>query len=179
MATHTPWGQSQHSEKIATGIMQYCTAGHGGVHLSPKRNILVPDYLRNASGWYEEDCEWSIPATVFPREYEAHYDSKIHELAKATLISYYPDQYEKFYNVKLVAGQSSERDSQVFMEENKDNYLVKSASIVENDMVNCMATLGGEWNSETIPKRFLVSKEEYKARGQYFVIDLARHEEII
>ena len=69
MATSTPWGPSQGSNKIATGIMFYHTARHGGVHLSPKRNAQVPDYMRAADGWYEEDCEWAIAAVVFMDEF--------------------------------------------------------------------------------------------------------------
>jgi len=178
MATHTPWGQSQHSERIAVGIMSYQTAGHGGVHLTERLNALVPDYMRNDNKWYEEDCEWAIVACVFPEEYIKHYadrnsDFDIIEIAKDTLKAYYPDQYERFYNVKLSSGESFSRATDVFMEENKDNYLVISAVNIDPYNVECIACIGADRNNPA--KTFYVSQEEYSTRNVYFVIDTDRH----
>src|SRR3990172_8281799 len=63
MATSTPWGTAQQSHQLAPGIMQYYTAGHGGIHLSQGRlKGLPPEFLgwdgkNGQGGWYEEDCE--------------------------------------------------------------------------------------------------------------------------
>lgn len=69
MATNTPWGKSQSSEKIAPGIRFYTTAGHGGFHVTQKIQEQIPKKWR-LSGcferWYEEDCGWAPLAATFP-----------------------------------------------------------------------------------------------------------------
>jgi hypothetical protein len=70
---NTPWGAAQTADTIAEGITHVTTASHGGIHLSPDRNALVPDYMKRdgdfatqrRAGWYEEDCDWCIPVIVF------------------------------------------------------------------------------------------------------------------
>jgi len=103
MPTNTPWGPSQTSVKIAPGIMQYTTASHGGIHLSPSKNKRVPDYLRHEDGWYEEDCDWAIPATIFPDPFAQHQatfsDIDIRKIARETLRAWHPEGYKKFYGV--------------------------------------------------------------------------------
>ncbi len=181
MSTSTPWGMSQQSVKIATGIMSYSTASHGGVHLSKKRNALVPDYMRSDNGWYEEDCEHAIPCVVFTDEYKKYYadlDIDIISVAKDTLLSYYPDEYEKFYNVTLVEGQSYERDQQIAKERHKNDYIVVSALDTTNDMLKVFATIGGELHTDK-GKYFNVPLAEYKAKRGAFVIKLNEHAEII
>ena len=49
---------------LAPGAWTLSTAGHGGIKLNRKRNALVPADARAKGGWYEEDCEWAIPAYV-------------------------------------------------------------------------------------------------------------------
>ena len=66
MATSTPWGKSQYSHKVAPGIIFYGTAGHGGWHLSPTKNLKIPEKWRAREGWYEEDCGWSPIVLTFP-----------------------------------------------------------------------------------------------------------------
>lgn len=63
---HTIWGPSQHCKTVADGIQQVSTASHGGYKLDAIRNALVPAYMRQAGGWYEEDCDWAIVAVIFP-----------------------------------------------------------------------------------------------------------------
>src|SRR3546814_13103769 len=55
----TPWGMAQSSEIYADGVVFHSTASHGGIKLDRARNAAMPAMLRVASGWYEEDCEWS------------------------------------------------------------------------------------------------------------------------
>ena len=78
--TTSIWGDVQQAMEIAPGIWEVSTAGHGGVLLSSERNKKVPPELIEASfmeqgrsGNYEEDCDISIPMTVFRKEYEEHF----------------------------------------------------------------------------------------------------------
>jgi len=71
----TPWGTPQTIKNVASGIIWYDTACHGGYHLSPERNALVPQALKESTwcqngfeGWYEEDCDAEIVRTIFPDE---------------------------------------------------------------------------------------------------------------
>ncbi len=177
MSTSTPWGAAQYSDSICRGIVQYGTAGHGGVHLSPTRNMVIPEYMRNDNGWYEEDCEWSIPATIFPEAWVSHYDESILKIIKATLLEYYPDMYEQYHGVKLKESDSSERDKQQFETEHKNDWVVISA-IGKGDIVECIATIGGWHHREGEEKTFIVSDKEYATRGNHsFVIDPKKHVE--
>jgi len=178
MATSTPWGQSQYSEKIARGIMNYGTCSHGGVHVSPTKNVLIPEYMRNADGWYEEDCEWAKVAVVFAEEYSVARGGNINEIAEVTLRHWFPDAYEKFFGKKVVKGESVVRDKEIFKEENKNNYIVVSACRQE-DGVSCIATLGGHRKFDGSEKYFMVPANEYEAGRYGFVIDLEKHHEIV
>lgn len=189
MATATPWGPSQESIKIAVGIMQYSTASHGGIHLSKKRNAMIPEYMRNDNGWYEEDCKWAIVGCVFPEEFVSHYNktmidikllatTDIDLLAMDTLCEWFPDSYEKFYNVKVKKGESHVRDEELFLEENKDNYIVISAIGVDYDMVECSATKGGI-RKFPVEGVFLVPADEYRNRDKAgFIINPEIHSRI-
>lgn len=180
MATSTPWGTAQTSRSLVRGIMFYSTAGHGGIHLSPTRNMVVPAYMRNTDGWYEEDCEWAIPATIFPETFVKNAGSEdILEDIKSTLLNWFPAMYEKFHGVKIKDGESFRRDRDNFDETNKHNYIVISAT-GKPEGVEVVATVGGRrsFNDET-EKRFLVPTEEYQNRSNLgFVINLAHHKEI-
>ncbi len=177
MATSTPWGMSQHSDKIAVGIMKYVTASHGGVRLSKKRNEQVPDYMRDESGWYEEDDQWTIVACVFPDEYMAYYEPycpDIIEIAKRTLLNYMPDMYERFFNEEIKQGESTIRDQENFYKEHANDYIVISA-IGEGDIVKCVATKGGHRDFSQA-RNFIVPIDEYRDRNRCgFVIDKAKH----
>lgn len=68
----TPWGDPQTTEILAPGIVQFTTASHGGIWLSPERNAQVPrrlkrrTFMRNGlRGWYEEDYDVEIVFGVF------------------------------------------------------------------------------------------------------------------
>ena len=69
MSTSTPWGAAQHAERYIRGITWYSTAAHGGFKVCAGLNARIPEYMRDAGGWYEEDCDWSIVATVFPEAF--------------------------------------------------------------------------------------------------------------
>jgi hypothetical protein len=179
MPTSTPWGTSQISETYARGIMYYSTASHGGYHLSPTRNMVVPEYMRKADGWYEHDCEWAIAATIFPEAWVKAWGSEnILKTIKETLRNWYPDFYEKFYNVEILETESHVRDRENFAEANKDNYVVICATGKEKH-VEVIATKGGVREFGAEERTFLIKTEEYQNRSNLgFVIDLDRHIEI-
>ena len=71
--TTSPWGEPDHQEDIADGIVFVSTPSHGGFFLDAKRNAKGPAAWRAAStggqgkrGWYEEDCDWSMVVLAFP-----------------------------------------------------------------------------------------------------------------
>jgi hypothetical protein len=67
----SPWGKVQGAQETAPGVWIIDTARHGGVKLSAARNAAVPAGARNMGGFYEEDCEWAIPALVHPDAFNA------------------------------------------------------------------------------------------------------------
>lgn len=76
---HTPWGQPDHIEHIAPGIVFFGTPSHGGIWLAPERLAQVPLAWREArfgqtvdSPWFEEDCDWCLAALTFPNEFPAN-----------------------------------------------------------------------------------------------------------
>jgi hypothetical protein len=160
----TPWGKAQTQRKLADGIVFYSTAGHGGIHVRADLNRLIPNYMRNTNGWYEEDCEYAIPTLIFKLEnYGGAFES---------LKNWNPAIFERFFNLKLAPGESYIRDKELFEAANKDNFVVFSA-IGENDVVHVYARKGDT------EKRFIVPAEEYQTRGKYgFVIDESKHAEL-
>lgn len=74
VAKHTPWGAAQDTRVIAEGIVNYSTAGHGGIWLDAKRwkvvERLFPDWQPWAGKqWLEEDQDWAIAALAFPEHF--------------------------------------------------------------------------------------------------------------
>jgi hypothetical protein len=103
---YTPWGRSDSSTRVARGIVFYDTPSHGGYHVAPTVNATMPDHLRLADGWYEEDCDWSRVVTAFPETFTA----KDREAAEHTLRNWCPAAWEVHYGRALVAGESFMRD---------------------------------------------------------------------
>lgn len=179
VGSRTPWGAADHVEKLADGIWQVGTPGHGGIKLSAARNKTVPDYMRAKNGWYEEDCEWAVAATVFPGAFKP--TSREH--AKKTLKNWKPDAYEKFYGVSLAPGESHVLDERTWRVKHAGDWV--SISWVEGapeGHLIVVTTPGGRYPryGESIQKRkFVVSNAEYAARGKYgLVVDPARHQEV-
>lgn len=91
MATSTPWGPSQITTRIAPGIVQYSTAGHGGIHLSAGRLAKMPEIYRKRDlrfcgpEWFEEDCEVALVILSFPE----YWSTKIVQFAHETFAQYY------------------------------------------------------------------------------------------
>ncbi|AQT47986.1 DUF7007 domain-containing protein [Bartonella choladocola] len=173
----TPWGAVQNATSYGNAdIVRLDTASHGGFKISPSLNKQIPAQVRNNNGFYEEDCEWAIVATVFPQWF-TDYEN---QLAESKIRDSYPDYWETLHNRKLQPGESYERDKSAFNDQHAGNYVVISAissSYVEN-MVEVIATLGGVREHDTPEKRFLVPTNEYRNRGEFgFIIDLNKHDE--
>jgi len=94
--SRTPWGIADNVEILAEGIWSVSTPSHGGIKLNAARNKKIPDYMRIDDGWYEEDCNWSIPAVVFPGAFTLqHGDSAT--MAMDTLKNWHPSSYEQYF----------------------------------------------------------------------------------
>jgi hypothetical protein len=84
---NSPWGQVQHDNHIADGIVFVSTAGHGGFHLSPERHAAVrakfPAFSTFAGGpWYEEDCDVAVVVAAFPEEFKPEQVKACKEMIK-------------------------------------------------------------------------------------------------
>ena len=191
--SNSPWGEVQHRQEEAPGIVFLETAGHGGYWVSKQRFDAMPEHLRcNSRGkalrFFEEDCEVALVALAFPEELSDKVDV---EVATKTVREWFPDVYEKHFGRKLTPGESHARDKETFQKENADKWVVISAvggwhEDCPKGMVLVWATKGGrrgftlpeEWEMPT-ERKFLVPDAEYDARGQFgFVVDLEKHEEI-
>jgi hypothetical protein len=176
----------QSERALAPGIITVETAGHGGIKLDRTRNAKVPEYMRRHGGWYEEDCEWSIAAVVFPDEFAKANNCAHGNIAKSTLLDWYPDEYIRFFGVSL---ESVENHSYVlrkrkFQRAHADDYVVVSATgswheKVPEGFVGVSATKGGIRTEEAYrsERYFLIPEHEYEIRTDGFVIDITRHEE--
>jgi hypothetical protein len=178
----TPWGIADYAKPYGDGIVFYSTPGHGGFHVRADLNKQIPDYMRQASGFYEEDCAWAIVATIFP----AAFTESQRESAKSSLRNWEPEVYERFYGVTVKPGESHVRDQQLFQEAHARDWVAIAAmgdwaEGVPKGYVRVTATLGGQRGrsgSSPEEKSFVVPEEEYEARGKYgFVVDVARHRE--
>ena len=63
----TPWGNADHMQKLAPGVLQVSTAAHGGLKLSCERWLDLPEEARRSfihPLFPEEDCEAPIALTI-------------------------------------------------------------------------------------------------------------------
>jgi hypothetical protein len=185
----TPWGAADYVTEILEGVHNVSTPSHGGIKLSRERNAAIPDYMRKAGGWYEEDCDWCIPFVAFEAEIRARGDEyPLKALDKGqhtdTLKNWHPDAYEKFYSITLQPGESYKRDQKLFELANAQNLVGVAAwgdwqAGVPKGMVGVLATLGGTRAPGRTEHWFVVPQDEYEARNHFgFVIDEARHAHI-
>jgi hypothetical protein len=138
---------------------------------------MVPKYMRMPGGWYEEDCDWCIPALVFPDSGLDNGD------AKRTLLNWHPDAYAKFYDVPLesLEGKSGEYDRRLWKQRNADKWQTLSAwgdwhEHVPEGKVGVVACIGGRsegppYGAQGEARYFLVDGDEYKARTGTYVVD--------
>ncbi|WP_251153605.1 hypothetical protein [Cellulosimicrobium sp. Marseille-Q4280] len=197
--SRTPWGPAQNVYDIAPGIAEVSCAGHGGIKLSKERNREVPPALRNASGWYEEDCEAAIPMWAFHEEYAAHRQSADHGASDmgdpgyvlmtsaARVREWFPDAWTKATGQTVTAEQSRIVAEREFAAAHAGDHITLSASRDADHpgMVRVTATPGGErptmgrsW-ADVGAREFLVPEDEYETRGRFgFVVDPARHADV-
>lgn len=171
---NSPWGKVEQKAEIADGVVFVSTARHGGFKLDRKRNNKVPLVFRNKGGWYEEDCEWAKVALTFPEMFSAENVNSAHKTAK----DYFPDEYEKHFNIVIPTDSSSTKRDRAFKAENQDNFVVSAAwgdwhEKVPQGMVGVFARK--QSTGET--KYFLVPKEEYAQRNGSFVVN-SIHQEV-
>jgi len=99
----TPWGYADHVKQLADGVIWASTPSHGGIGVridvanrmsepAQRRGERVGDYL-----WYEEDCDWAIPA---------HELSHIQEKLSACIeeIIYYLSNWNPIYLFEIGLG---------------------------------------------------------------------------
>ncbi len=162
----TPWGKSQHVERHAEGISFVSTASHGGYHLSRKRLNQMPQYFRKecAEGaFFEEDCCWC----VVPLSFLAQFDDKTVEVAKNTLLNWFPDLYELHNKTVVTPKMSMKRREEQFRRETVTKFVPRAC--------------WGDWE-ETTPKGFVTVLGERKADGatKYFLVpDDKYHAQIV
>lgn len=193
MNISTPWGISQSVIYIAPGIRSVSTAGRGGVLISPSKNLLIPEYMRNKSGEYEEDCEWCIPAVVFESEWRIWADStqwttgdRQMKSAWDSFKNWHPEAYEKFTGKILQVGESHNKDEHLLNTQVRDAFVVAGAwgdwqEGIPEGMVGVLAIRRSDRNEIFA----LIPKEEYEERknltigkASVFVVDQARHQTI-
>jgi hypothetical protein len=120
---HSPWGPIQTCTFVADGITVVSTASHGGYYLAPEQNEKVPAPLRQANGWYEEDCEWAAVAFTFPDLFPAGGVESAH----STLKHWYPDQYAQATGATVRVEESLTLQRREFEERTANEFVVCSA----------------------------------------------------
>ena len=172
----TPWGKSQTATVYAPGIVFHSTAGHGGFKLDHMRNKAMPEALRIAGGWYEEDGDWARVAAGYPDLFTYREQAS----ADRILRDWCPDAWEAIHGRALAPGESFSRERDEFSRRHTQDWVVISARTTASPpgYVEVIASLGGRRDAS--PKRaFLVPGEDYARRGRHgFVIDPDRHGEI-
>jgi uncharacterized protein DUF7007 len=177
---HTPWGAAQTKKVLGPGILEVSTPEHGGIHLDEEMNQRIPAYMRSTDGWYEEDVDWTIVATIFPEAFTE--DQR--ETAERIMRNSMPAAYETFYQVVIPPGESYVKDEILFKAIHEDDYLGLAAwgdwhAKVPPGHVVVFAGRGGRGPNYRLPKDtayFVVPEEEYDERPPFgFVIDESRH----
>lgn len=179
----TPWGLSHSVNYVGDhGIKWVSTSSHGGVFIPKNLNKMIPPRFRSASGWYEEDCQWSIPYSLLP----VFFERQEVENAREVLKHWYPHVEARITG--KVPHDSLMALSIIHKFNNRRKYLSLAAwgswhKDVPQGMVGVFAGKGGRERNGNYPpdtSYFLVPETEYDARNgaQSFVIDEARHKRI-
>jgi hypothetical protein len=189
VGSRTPWGTADWVTPMAPGIVSVSTPGHGGVKLSPERNRKIPIALRQASGWYEEDCDVYIPMMNYPEAFvrDGQTVEEIREFGKQGVINWFPNGYETAFNTTLARGQSHSKDEQTWRKLHEDDEIAISASTAPDGMVEVTVCRGGRdehgrYMSEE--REILVPKVDYDnpkfrhplgLHNGSFIVDLTKH----
>lgn len=191
---NTPWGHSQHTFTVADGITLVSTASHGGVKLSAERNAVVPEAMREPTGWYEEDCEINLCVWTFPAEFarwsctqdyppDSPYRDPVatKERAGESIREWFPARWTAATGETVTAAQSHVVAEREFFAAHAGDWLTICAWGAWHDevpvgMVGVAARLGGRPNLHGGEDYFLVPADEYRSRGLAFVVDPLRHQ---
>lgn len=164
--SRTPWGQADHVNHPAPGIVVVGTPGHGGIKLSPERNAGIPAPLRNKSGWYEEDCEasivgWHYPEAMNPKWLDGDRDAQ-REACEQDVRRYFTDEYEKATGliVPVEESNSKQRAQQL-----ADVAAFKAAHA--NEFVSY-----SNWHVDLVPKGYqtAVARKESTGEERVFLV---------
>ena len=164
VGSRTPWGTADWVTHMAPGIVSVSTPGHGGVKLSPERNRKIPAPLRQASGWYEEDCEVYIPMMAFPEAFvrDGQTVEEVREFGKQGVIRWMPEDYEAATGTEIPLGVSESKDRRAWLAQHRDDEIAISAIGVDDGMVKVTVCRGGRGTNELQPDReILVPKDDY------------------
>lgn len=179
----SPWGIIQTSEVVSEGgIVRVHTAGHGGLKITEALNERIPDSVRSANGWYEEDCEWSIVATVYPELFPVRLAMSAISVCK----NYFPEVFFEITGILVDESESSVLRLAAFKAKNAENYIAVSAvgswhKNCPRGYVVCTAAIGGRNDDGSVGETqdFLVPEDDYRERADFFVIDPARHPRVV
>lgn len=180
---YTPWGDSDSQKILAPGILSLSTPSHGGIKVEKELNQLIPAYMRASDGFYEEDVDWAIVATVYPHAFTAEQRKE----AKKTLRDWIPMAYEMYYKEVIPPGGSHAKDEIAFKILHKNDYIGIGAwgdwhPQVPKEHVVVFAGRGGRTADYKLPKDaayFVVPQDEYETHGPHgFVIDESKHPRI-
>ena len=192
----SPWGTVQGTRTdIPKGIVFVNTAGHGGYKVYPKYNRMIPEYMRNSDGWYEEDCESAIVQVALEDTFKqvwqeqnrpADWVRRVLETSRRIMRDYYPNHYERFFEVTLREGESEVKDKTTFFEQHKDDLigLTRMGPHKNHHLMYVVKVWRGgvrvdEEGCIVPPRYFLVSKAEYGHRHKFgMIIDTSWHQEI-
>lgn len=98
----TPWGTSVVAVAYSAGVIRHQTTSHGGFALTEYRNTAIPNLLRTADGFYEQDCAWAAVAIAFP---ELFTDLEKRR-AEDALKRFHPHTWKAHHGTVLQAGMS-------------------------------------------------------------------------
>lgn len=171
----SPWGSVQGGSVLAEGIVSVYTAGHGGIKLDATRNALIPESARASNGWYEEDCEWAIPALVFPEAFAKPGYDMAAEAARSCK-HWNPEAYTAITGQEVALEESGVLRDRAFKLETADKFVVSCAwgyspantPWVPEGKVGVVARRASD-GKEIYG---LVSAERYAARTGFYVMDL-------
>jgi hypothetical protein len=164
------------------GVSYESTSTHGYYYVSERLNKQIPHYMRKSR--YEEDIEWCIPFVVLSDYYN---DEERKKHAIEVFKNWFFDYYERFFNVVLNEGESTEKDVKIFLERNKENYLPVAGfgdwhKNVPKGMVGVLLRKGGNgrtgvnlsrWEPQGESIGVLVTPKEYNS-GRGFVLTQAQ-----
>jgi len=167
----SPWGTVDSCKVVAPGIMSVSTPGHGGIKLSRANNAKMPEMARKKGGWYEEDCEWSLVALVFPEAFEG-----LEDTAKSSAKNWFPEAYEAITGETVAVEESCTLKRRAFEAATADKFVTVSArGDWATDVPAGMVGVTARKKSTGETANFLVTAAEYDARNGSFVVDEAKH----